>query len=134
VFPVELRTYLVRDETGQRRDGMWAIVRDITERKAAEAALARQRGASYRLIVETAQEGIWIIDETESRTTFVNAHMAAMLGYTVEEMQRPHACSTSPMRRAAAWPNATCSGAAKASANNTSSASFAATTASRSGR
>jgi PAS domain S-box-containing protein len=35
VFPVELRTILVRDESGQPR-GMWAIVRDITDRKSAE--------------------------------------------------------------------------------------------------
>jgi PAS domain S-box-containing protein len=37
VFPVELRTFLVRDETGEP-ESMWAIVRDITERK-----LARER-------------------------------------------------------------------------------------------
>ncbi|MBN1198619.1 MAG: PAS domain S-box protein [Bacteroidales bacterium] len=32
VFPVELRTFLIRNETGQE-EGMWAIVRDITEKK-----------------------------------------------------------------------------------------------------
>jgi len=36
--------------------------------------------------VETAHEGIWIIDEN-LRTTFVNPQMAALLGYTPEEMQ-----------------------------------------------
>ena len=35
VFPVELRTYLLRDENG-RAEGMWAIVRDLTERKRLE--------------------------------------------------------------------------------------------------
>jgi diguanylate cyclase (GGDEF)-like protein/PAS domain S-box-containing protein len=39
----------------------------------------------YRTIVETAQEGIWQIDAS-GRTTFVNAKMAEMLGYTVGEM------------------------------------------------
>lgn len=39
----------------------------------------------YRRIVETANEGIWTIDEN-SRTTFVNGQMARMLGYTVEEL------------------------------------------------
>lgn len=39
VFPVELRTYLLRDDEG-RATGMWAIVRDISERKAAEARIA----------------------------------------------------------------------------------------------
>ena len=37
VFPVELRTYLIRNERGEK-EGMWAIVRDITERKRAEKA------------------------------------------------------------------------------------------------
>ncbi|MCA2001640.1 MAG: diguanylate cyclase, partial [Chloroflexi bacterium] len=38
VFPVELRTVLLRDETG-RPSGMWAIVRDVTARKQAKEAL-----------------------------------------------------------------------------------------------
>ncbi|MDD1682047.1 MAG: PAS domain S-box protein [Methanoregula sp.] len=41
VFPVELRTYLIRDESGRPR-GMWAIVRDITERKRQEHILKTQ--------------------------------------------------------------------------------------------
>jgi len=35
VFPVELRAFLIRDADGQPA-GMWAIIRDITERKRAE--------------------------------------------------------------------------------------------------
>ncbi len=35
VFPVELRTFLIRDDTHNPM-GMWAIVRDITQRKQAE--------------------------------------------------------------------------------------------------
>ena len=40
VFPVELRTYLIRNEKGEK-EGIWAIVRDITERKRAEKAQER---------------------------------------------------------------------------------------------
>ena len=40
IFPVELRTFLLRDDAGQPV-GMWAIVRDITERKRAEQERAK---------------------------------------------------------------------------------------------
>ncbi|MEI6315445.1 MAG: PAS domain S-box protein, partial [Syntrophus sp. (in: bacteria)] len=39
----------------------------------------------YRQLVDTLQEGIWLIDK-DSNTSFVNPRMAEMLGYTVEEM------------------------------------------------
>ncbi len=45
----------------------------------------RQSEARYRRIVETATEGVWIMDG-EFRTTFVNQRMADMLGYSVDEM------------------------------------------------
>lgn len=46
----------------------------------------RESEARYRLIVETAHEGIWQID-TRGRTTYVNRAMAGMLGYAPKEMQ-----------------------------------------------
>ena len=60
-------------------------VQDITARKQAEEAL-RASEARHRLIVETAQEGIWLLDET-FQTTFVNQRMANMLGYSRRELQ-----------------------------------------------
>ena len=48
VFPVELRTFLIRDDSGQPKL-MWAIVRDITERKLAEEALAKSHTEIKRL-------------------------------------------------------------------------------------
>lgn len=41
--------------------------------------------ALYKLIIETANEGIWLVDENND-TTFVNDKMALMLGYRVEEI------------------------------------------------
>ena len=38
VFPVELRTYIIRDDDGNP-SGMWGVVRDITQRKLTEEAL-----------------------------------------------------------------------------------------------
>lgn len=64
--------------------GVLFIALDITERKVVERALQASE-EKYRQIVENAQEGIWIID-ADNITTFVNAQMADMLGYTVEEM------------------------------------------------
>lgn len=60
------------------------VMLDITDRKLAEEAL-RQSEAQYRRIVETANEGIWIIDP-DNKTSFVNSKMAEILGYSVEEM------------------------------------------------
>lgn len=62
-----------------------SVGRDITEQRQAEQTL-RDSEARYRRIIETAQEGVWQID-TDHCTTFVNARMAEMLGYAVEEMQ-----------------------------------------------
>lgn len=61
---------------------------DISRRRRAEKNL-KESEDRYRLIVETAQEGIWMIDEN-SLTTFVNEPMAQMLGYTREEMEGKH--------------------------------------------
>ncbi|MEO6316456.1 MAG: PAS domain S-box protein [Chitinophagaceae bacterium] len=58
--------------------------RDITKRKLAEDAL-KQSEFSYRQIVETAQEGIWLLDEN-NRTTFVNQKMCDILEYPKEEI------------------------------------------------
>jgi two-component system sensor histidine kinase/response regulator len=45
----------------------------------------RESERRYRQIVETLQEGVWLLDR-EGNTTYVNPRMAAMLGYTVDEM------------------------------------------------
>jgi PAS domain S-box-containing protein len=42
--------------------------------------------AKYRRIVNTASEGIWVFGP-DDRTTFVNARMAEMLGYSCAEME-----------------------------------------------
>ncbi|MGB9939972.1 PAS domain S-box protein [Methanosarcina sp.] len=64
--------------------GCVATLTDITERKLAEEAL-RESEEKYRNIIETANEGIWIVDP-EARTTYANQKMAEMLGCTQEEM------------------------------------------------
>ena len=69
---------------GQEPDYHIAVVRDIISRKHAEANL-RKSEQKYRRIVDTANEGVWMVDENEM-TTFVNQRMAEMLLYCPEEM------------------------------------------------
>ena len=57
---------------------------DITKSKQAEQ-LVRDSELRYRQIVETASEGIWMLDEN-MRITFVNDRFANLLGYEVREM------------------------------------------------
>jgi diguanylate cyclase (GGDEF)-like protein/PAS domain S-box-containing protein len=59
-------------------------LRDITERYKAEQVI-QESEEKYRRIVETAAEGIWVIDR-DNKTNFVNLQMARLLGYSVEEM------------------------------------------------
>ena len=73
----------LRDAEG-RLIGRSAIVRDISDQKRADHAV-RESEERYRRIVETAFEGIWVID-AGNKTTLVNHQMAEMLGYRVDEM------------------------------------------------
>lgn len=59
-------------------------IRDITARERAEEAL-KDSEARYRLVFETANEGIWVTDGTW-KTVLVNQRMADMLGYSVDEL------------------------------------------------
>ncbi len=72
-----------RDADGRAVRMIGSVV-DVHERKVAEIAL-RESEHKYRTIVETADEGIWLVDQ-DWRTTFINARMAEMLGRTPESM------------------------------------------------
>ena len=64
--------------------GFRGTVTDVTRQREAEAA-ALKAAEQYRRIVETANEGVWILD-ADVRTIFVNRRMAEMLGYAAEEI------------------------------------------------
>ena len=69
-------------------NGIIVNSRDITDRVSAETAL-RESERLYRTIVETADEGIWMID-ADSNTTFVNHRMAELLGHRTDDMIGRH--------------------------------------------
>jgi len=60
------------------------IARDITQRKLNEDRI-KENEARLRSLVETANEGIWTLDEL-GNITFVNKKLADMLGYDSAEM------------------------------------------------
>jgi len=78
---IAARTIIGTDGTARFYEG--SLI-DISDRKRAEEQL-RESEAKYRRIVETANEGIWILDHNLN-TTFVNQRLADMLGYARDEM------------------------------------------------
>jgi diguanylate cyclase (GGDEF)-like protein/PAS domain S-box-containing protein len=81
-LPVELvgNNLSDHDDVG----GHVITMRDISDRDRVDRLLAETE-ASYRRILETAEEGVWTCD-IELNTTFVNRRMAAMLGLKPEDM------------------------------------------------
>ena len=77
VFPVELRTYLALEEG--RPAGMWAIVRDVTERKRTEEALAASEDL-FRVAFEGAPSGAALM-APDGRPLRVNLALCELLGY-----------------------------------------------------
>ncbi|HNT86262.1 MAG TPA: PAS domain S-box protein, partial [Candidatus Hydrogenedentes bacterium] len=76
---VQLVVERQRAEQERRR-----LSHEVNERVRIEHEL-RAGEERYRFLVEMLSEGIWTIDKDE-KTTFVNARMAEMLGYTVAAM------------------------------------------------
>jgi len=69
VFPVELRTFLVRDDEGNPVE-IWSIIRDITERKRAEEAI-KERNATTQAFMDYSQSLV-IIKDHELRPVYFN--------------------------------------------------------------
>ena len=84
---VRMAISLVRDEAGEPSYFATQVI-DLSERVAAEEA-RRSQEEQYRLIVESTQQGVWLID-ADSVTTFVNPAVGAMLGHPIEEILGKH--------------------------------------------
>ncbi|GBG15001.1 histidine kinase [Novimethylophilus kurashikiensis] len=70
--------------TAERDRSYRHLQEEVAERRSAEEAL-RNSEARYRRIVDTTTEGVCLVD-TGFTIAFVNARMAALLGYSPEEM------------------------------------------------
>lgn len=83
IITVELRTYLYADKENEKV-GMWAIVRDITERKTIESELIKSE-EKYRTIIELAADTILLGD---SKGNIIGANLKAeeLTGYTIDEL------------------------------------------------
>ena len=75
---------LNRLNTAQLKKANKKLQTETSERKRAEQSLIESK-EHYQRIVETAQEGIWMLDE-QANTNYVNERMAEILGYTADEM------------------------------------------------
>ena len=77
VFPVELRTYLALEDG--RPAGMWAIVRNVTERKRTEEALAASEEL-FRIAFDGSPSGLALM-APDGHPLRVNLALCEMLGY-----------------------------------------------------
>ncbi|WP_121357459.1 hybrid sensor histidine kinase/response regulator [Flavisolibacter nicotianae] len=78
-----------RNDIGET-EGIFFFGNDVTEQVASRKKIEASE-KQFRQIVETAQEGIWMLDE-KNLTQFVNAKMCRILGYSEKEMmgKPPH--------------------------------------------
>lgn len=82
---VSLSATLVRTEAGAP-DYYVTVIFDITEKRSARQALYDSE-LRYRTLVETAHEGIWLIDST-GVTSFANSTLLEMLGMPAADVHR----------------------------------------------
>lgn len=81
-FPVSVKAWLGKDERGVV-SGLWAIVRDITERKHAEDLLEADSFRT-RTVIQKMSDGVTVSDP-EGRFEVFNDRMRELTGYSVDE-------------------------------------------------
>ena len=87
IFPVELRTILIKDDAG-KPIGMWAIVRDITERKLIENELKKHRDYLEDVVKERTTKLLKAIDQLEKE--IVERKQAEDALHVIEEKYHIH--------------------------------------------
>jgi PAS domain S-box-containing protein len=80
--PVLLNTYLIRDDFG-KPVGRWSILHDITEKKRAEQALARERDLAKKYLDLTGF--VFVGLDTAGKVTVVNRKACEVLGVEAKD-------------------------------------------------
>jgi PAS domain S-box-containing protein len=95
IFPIEIHTFLIRNEAGENI-GMWAIVREITERKRAEEAVVQER-LLLRTVIDNLPDAVYAKDRQGRKILANRADLDnigkpenAVLGKTDAEIFAPH--------------------------------------------
>ena len=95
VLPIEIHTFLIKNDAGEN-EGMWAIVRDITERKQAEDALVQER-LLLRTVIDNLPDAVYAKDRQGRKILVNRADLDqigkpenAVLGKTDAEIFPPH--------------------------------------------
>jgi PAS domain S-box-containing protein len=83
IFPVELRTFLIQNDAGEN-EGMWALVRDITDRKQAEEKIQTSEAFLNRMI-EQSPSAMWISDD-HGNLMRLNQACCDLLNITADEV------------------------------------------------
>jgi PAS domain S-box-containing protein len=66
-----------------RKEGKWELVENAVYKQAKQALVESER--KYRQLMEHMHQGVGVVDK-DLNITFVNPHMARVLGYTADEM------------------------------------------------
>lgn len=84
VFPVELSTFLICDDKGHPA-GMWAIVRDISERRRAAEALRESEGR-FRHVLEHSVDAAYRRNLQTGGYDYISPAIKGLTGYTPEQI------------------------------------------------
>jgi|GEM_PF-585807 PAS domain S-box-containing protein len=93
IVPVELRTLLIRDAAGQAT-GMWATIRDVSERQRVQEAL-RKSETKYRLLFENMRDAFAAMD-LQGRLGDCNPAFEKLVGYSRNEVLRLRLADITP--------------------------------------